>query len=279
MIESIFSILASILTIFSLMYAFIFNSNSKLTKQDTIQQNVGVNNTNIKNEQKIDIKHNTQNYVKNTYEKLNTNQDDNMMMVMLGIGLLLAISIYIMFSTVIITISCILILVISWITIYRLKKFELPIIRSYFYFCIKYIVLSLLLVSTIYFKPTTISTLEMRLDTLHIGGLNLFLKSFSSLLVTTFGYFKELNFPSIPSFIIISRFVGIIAIFTNIFSDFRKSKILKIVNSLYTSTLRHICNYIWLLLGFVFAFTFLHLYIFEENIEQIVNFLINWINK
>lgn len=279
MIESIFSILASILTIFSLMYAFIFNSNSKLTKQNTIQQNVGVNNTNIKNEQKIDIKHNTQNYVKNTYEKLNTNQDDNMMMVMVGIGLFLAISIYIMFSTVIITISCILILVITWITIYRLKKFELPIIRSYFYFCIKYIVLSLLLVSTIYFKPTTISTLEMRLDTLHIGGANLFLNSFSSLLVTTFGYFKELNFPSIPSFIIIARFVGIIAIFTNIFSDFRKSKILKTVNSLYTSTLRHICNYIWLLLGIVFAFTFLHLYIFEENIEQIVNFLINWFNK
>ncbi|MEB8067493.1 hypothetical protein [Mammaliicoccus fleurettii] len=275
MIESIFSILASILTIFSLMYAFIFNSNSKITNQ----QNFGANNTNINNEQNINIKHNTQNYVKNTYEKLNTNQDDNMMVVMFGIGLFLAISIYIMFSTFIITISCILILVISWITIYRLKKFELPIIRSYFYFCIKYIVLSLLLVSTIYFKPTTISNLEMRLDTLHIGGANLFINSFSSLLVTTFGYFKELNFPSIPSFIIISRFVGIIAIFTNIFSDFRKSKILKTVNSLYTSTLTHICNYIWLFLGIVSAFTFLHLYIFEENIEQIVSFLINWFNK
>ncbi|NQE00165.1 hypothetical protein, partial [Staphylococcus xylosus] len=222
-------------------------------------------------------KHNHQN-VQEIVKKESTNEGDSYKFILLGLGILFALTIFIKFNFIVIGVSCTLVFLIGILTIYRLKKYQLPI-RSYFYYSAKYSSFTLILLSALLLNPKVISNLENKFDKIYFSSFSTFFESIIEMIKTTIIYFHQLNFPSVVSFVLILRFFAIIFIYAILFNDVRKNAILNTINSLYKNKTSHILSYITLLALVIVLIFFTHFYYFQNFIMEILNPVKHWLQN
>lgn len=285
MLNSILSISASVLTIISFFIPIIKKLKSKPNTKNA-QGNNGSNN-NVNNQNIYSESHNyqnihTENYnhknVQEIIKKESTTEDDSYRIILFGLGILLALTIFIKFNFIVIGVSCTLVFFIGILTIYRLKKYQLPI-RSYFYYSVKYSSFTLILLSALFINPKIISNLENKFDTLYFSSFSTFFDSLIEMIKTTLIYFHHLNFPSVLSFVLILRFFAIVFIYVILFNDLRKNVILNTINSLFKNKTSHILTYITLLVLILVLIFFIHFYYFQNFVTEILNPIKNWLQN
>lgn len=210
MLNSILSISASVLTIISFFIPIIKKLKSKPNTKNA-QGNNGSNNS-VNNQNIYAESHNyqnihTENYnhknVQEIVKKESTTEDDSYRLILFGLGILLVLTIFIKFNFIVIGVSCTLVFFIGILTIYRLKKYQLPI-RSYFYYSVKYSSFTLILLSALFINPKIISNLENKFDTLYFSSFSTFFESLIEMIKTTLIYFHHLNF--LYSFLLLPKF-------------------------------------------------------------------------
>lgn len=286
MLNSILSISASVLTIISFFIPIIKKLKSKPNTKSA-HGNIGSNNNNVNNQNIYSESHNyqnihTENYshknVQEIVKKESTTEDDSYRLILFGLGILLALTIFIKFNFIVIGVSCTLVFFIGILTIYRLKKYQLPI-RSYFYYSVKYSSFTLILLSALFINPKIISNLENKFDTLYFSSFSTFFESLIEMIKTTLIYFHHLNFPSILSFVLILRFFAIVFIYVILFNDLRKNVILNTINSLFKNKTSHILTYITLLVLILVLIFFTHFYYFQNFVTEILNPIKNWLQN
>ncbi|MEB2861217.1 hypothetical protein SJH87_11315 [Staphylococcus sp. GCP4] len=286
MLNSLLSISASILTIISFFIPIIKKSKSS-PRTTNNQGNIGSNNNNVNNQNIHTENHNYQNIhtekhnhqnVQEIVKKESTNEGDSYKFILLGLGILFALTIFIKFNFIVIGVSCTLVFLIGILTIYRLKKYQLPI-RSYFYYSAKYSSFTLILLSALLLNPKVISNLENKFDKIYFSSFSTFFESIIEMIKTTIIYFHQLNFPSVVSFVLILRFFAIIFIYAILFNDVRKNAILNTINSLYKNKTSHILSYITLLALVIVLIFFTHFYYFQNFIMEILNPVKHWLQN
>ncbi|MEB7721803.1 hypothetical protein [Staphylococcus equorum] len=288
MLNSILSISASVLTIISFFIPIIKKIKSKSKPYiNNTNGNIGSNNNNVNNQNICTESHNHQNihtenynhhYVQEIVRKESTTEDDSYRLILFALGILFALTIFIKFNFIVIGISCTLVFLIGILTIYRLKKYQLPI-RSYFYYSVKYSSLTLILLSALFLKPKVISNLENKFDKLYFSNFSNFFESIIEMIKTTVIYFHHLNFPSVLSFVLILRFFAIIFIYAILFNDVRKNVILNTINSIYKNKTRHILSSLSLLVFVIVLIFFTHFYYFQNFVIEILNPIQHWLQN
>ncbi|MBU7218578.1 hypothetical protein [Staphylococcus gallinarum] len=286
MLNSLLSISASALTIISFFIPIIRKSKSS-PRTTNNQENIGSNNNNVNYQNIHTENHNYQNIhtenhkhqnVQEIVKKECTIEDDSYKFILLGLGILFALTIFIKFNFIVIGVSCTLVFLIGILTIYRLKKYQLPI-RSYFYYSAKYSSFTLILLSSLFLNPKVISNLENKFDKIYFSSFSTFFESIIEMIKTTIIYFHQLNFPSVVSFVLILRFFAIIFIYAILFNDVRKNAILNTINSLYKNKKSHILSYITLLALVIVLIFFTHFYYFQNFIMENLNPIIHWLQN
>lgn len=286
MLNSLLSIFASVLTIISFFIPII--KKIKQTPNTTNNQsNIGSNNTAVNNQNIHTESHSHQNIHTENHNYQNvqeivrdesTNEDDSYKFILFALGILFALTIFIKFNSIVIGISCTLVFLIGILTIYRLKKYQFPI-RSYFYYSLKYISLTLILLSALFMNPNVISNLENKFDKLYFSSFSNFFESIIEMIKTTVLYFNQLNFPSAISFILILRFLAILFIYVILFNDLRKNVILNTISSLYKNKISQTLSYLTLALLIIILTFFTHFYYFQTIVTDILNPIILWLQS
>lgn len=272
MLESNLSIIASALTILGFFITIFI-------KQHSINNNQKIkgDNNSINNDQSITInENNTFNDVKNLMNSQNNENE----MVILGfqiIAILVSITLFIKLNHLIITISCLLTLLTSFLIWIKLVKYHLSI-RAFWFYTIKYILISSILISGLFINPVLVSNLERILPAIDNSNSMPFITSIITMSKSTFMYLKNLGFPSYDSFVIVFRFLSIIFIYFILYHDIKKNSFLKATTHLYKKGNNLLLSYAYLTLKLCFILYLMHFQHFQNPTKNILNPILDWFN-
>lgn len=270
MLESNLSVIASSVTILG----FFINI---LIKQHSINNNQKIegNNNAINNQQSVTIyENNTYNDIK-SLRNLRNSENELSNVAFLFVALLVSITIFIKFNHLIITISCLYTLFTSFLIWIKLKKYHLSM-KSFLFYAIKYILISSILITGLFYNPVLVSNLEKALPIIDKTNFTSFMSSIITMSKSTFLYFKNLGFPSYDTFVIIFRFLSLFIIFCTLYHDIKKESFLKATSQLYLSGNRLLLSYICLIFNIILVLYFMHFHYFENITRDILNPILDW---
>ncbi|PTH71344.1 hypothetical protein, partial [Staphylococcus agnetis] len=215
MLESNLSIIASTLTIIGFLISIFI-------KQHSINNNqkINGNNNSINNQQSFTIiENNTYNDVKKLLNNQN-NENEWLNLVLILSVFLVTITLFIKFNHLIIMVSCLITLISGSIIWTKLVKYHLSM-RSFLFYAIKYILISSILLSGLFFNSVLVSNLENHLPPIDKSNFISFFISIFTMSTSTYAYLKNFGIPSYESFVIFFRFLSLIIIYLMLYDDIK----------------------------------------------------------
>lgn len=271
LLESNLSIIASTLTIIGFFISIFIKQHSINNSQK-----INGNNSSINNHQSFIInENNTYNDVKNLINNQNTENEWLNTFLILGV-FLVTITLFIKFNHLIITISCLFTLITSFIIWTKLVKYHLSM-RAFLFYAIKYILISSILLTGLFFNPVLVSNLENNLPPLDKSNSISFIISIFTMSTSTYTYLKNLGIPSYETFVIFFRFLSLIFIYLMLYDDIKKNSFLKKTAQFYKNTGRLFFSYFLLSLYLCSVLYLMHFYHFQGFTRTILNPVFDWL--
>ncbi|MDT4012175.1 hypothetical protein [Staphylococcus simulans] len=269
--DSVLSIIASILTISSFVFAF---TKRPSENKNISQTNIGSTNSITNNNIKVNNSYQQVKYIPNR-QNINNTDENWGYIIFISLGMLLSIALFVKFNFIILGLSSILVLLISILTIYRLRKEALGL-RSYIYFAIKYISILLIIITCIIYIPSVAERLNEKLSNIDVSNSSNFIASIFKMGQETFLYIKSLHFPSYSAFTLIFRFIAVVIIFMLLFADISKKSFSNAISMLYKNKNSVFLQYFSLFVILLILIVFIHFFYFEDVISNVLDPIYDW---
>lgn len=250
MLDSILSIVSSILTIISIVIP-IFHVQQKSSGGLSINNNIQIINS-YKKVQNI------------KYNYVNTADNDILYLVLASIGFVLFVILFVKFNYVILGLTSVFVFISTFVNIIRIVRNNLSL-KSYVYFAIKYLSISIILCFGAFNNPPVIIDLEHKLVKFNSSNLSDFINSIILMFESTIRYIINIKIPSFDFFTLIFRIVAIIIIWLSVTTDLSKKNFFKTLEHLYKTRKSFSIKWLFLILELIFLYYLL-------NFEELKNF-------
>ncbi|MDS3912126.1 MULTISPECIES: hypothetical protein [Staphylococcus] len=262
MLDSILSIISSILTILSIVIP-LFHVQQKNSSKLAINNNIQL----INNYKKVEnIK----------YNSVNTTDNDIMFLILAFIGFVFSIILFVKFNYIILGLTSILVFIATLVNTIRIVRNNLSL-KSYLYFAIKYFSISTILCLRVFDNPPVIVDLGHKLVKFDSSNLSEFINSIILMIKSTVKYIIELNIPSFDFFTLVFYIIAIITIWLSIITDFSKKNFFKTLENLYKTIKSFLIMWLFLILELIILYYLLNFEKLKDFTELFLNPIFKWL--